>query len=108
MNNREIIRLLEKSGYRRLSIDKHRLDDERTYFLYRRGLHITATCNLSFHIDPEAGKAGMCEFGICVVNDNRGYSRDIYNGQTFYSELFAFLKGEKSEEDFIREYAAIP
>jgi len=51
MTNRKLIRLLRTKGYKRVTLETDN-GEPKTFYTYRRGLHINATKNLSFHIVP--------------------------------------------------------
>ena len=51
MTNRELIRLLGTRGYRKVTLETDR-GESKTFYTYRRGLHINATKNLSFTSYP--------------------------------------------------------
>ncbi|MCS2442448.1 hypothetical protein NXX09_19860 [Bacteroides uniformis] len=70
MKNQELIRHLKAKGYRRVTLETDSREP-KTYYTYRRGLHINATETLSFHIVPPSQSLGtgkvrhMCDQGRC-------------------------------------------
>lgn len=102
MPTSELIRLLEKFGYKRVDIDMDR-GVPKTYYTCRGGLHINATENLSFHIVPQKDSLGLGRFAVCAVKNGAGSQLGTDHAPFFFQRLFAFLKGEKSEKEIIDE-----
>ncbi|MDM8153513.1 hypothetical protein QUW14_04145 [Bacteroides gallinaceum] len=98
----ELVRLLEKFGYKRVNIDMDR-GVPKNYYIYRGGLHINATENLSFHIMPQKDSLGLGRFAVCAVKNGAGSQLGTDHVPFFFQRLFAFLKGEKSEKEIIDE-----
>ncbi len=103
MKNKDIIKVLKQMGYTKVSVSSP--CNVKTYYQYKGGLHIQATKNLSFHIDPSAEKIGMGRFGVCVEKDGKGTSIDINYPKLFFSILLAFLNGVISESQIINKYS---
>ena len=102
MTNREIIRELKCCGYRRVNIDTDRRA-ARTFYSYRRSLHINGTESLSFHIVPQKESLGLGRFAVCAVKNGAGSQLGTDHAPFFFQRLFAFLKGERSEKEIIDE-----
>lgn len=102
MPTSELIRLLEKFGYKRVDIDMDR-GVPKTYYTCRGGLHINATENLSFHIVPQKDSLGLGRFAVCAVKNGAGSQLGTDHAPFFFQRLFAFLKGKKSEKEIIDE-----
>lgn len=98
----ELVRILEKFGYKRVDIDMDR-GVPKNYYTYRGGLHINATENLSFHIMPQKDSLGLGRFAVCAVKNGAGSQLGTDHVPFFFQRLFAFLKGEKSEKEIIDE-----
>lgn len=101
MNNRELIKLLKKVGYRciDLEMDRH---EAKTFYWYRRDLYINATENLSFDI-LSSDDFGLGRFGVCVTKNEQGYCLGTNYAPLFFSRLFSFLHGSKTESEMIDE-----
>lgn len=69
MTNQELTRLLRTKGYKRVTLETDS-GEPKTYYTYRRGLHINATKDLFPH------RAPIAKFGIGTVcrmrNQRRG------------------------------------
>lgn len=102
MKNQEIIKLLKSIGYERTAVNTDRRN-AKTYYLYRRGLHINATENLSFHIEPPNQDIGLGRFGTCATKDGKGYSIGTNHEQLFFPRLLSYLRGERNEKSIIDE-----
>lgn len=66
--NRELVRLLEHHGYKRMEIDTDRRIP-KTFYVFRRGLHINASEDLSYHIVPQQDSFGLGRFAVCATKD---------------------------------------
>lgn len=102
MTNREIIRELKRCGYSRVDIDT----DSRaakTFYTYRGGLHINGTEDLSFHIVPPQDSLGLGRFAICATRNGESSQLGTDQAPFFFRWLFAFLKGERKENEIIDE-----
>lgn len=98
----ELIRLLEKFGYKRVDMDENKRIP-KTFYTYHRGLHINATENLSFHIVPQKESLGLGCFAVCAVKNGVGSQLGTDHAPFFFQRLFAFLKSERSEKEIIDE-----
>jgi len=100
MTNREIIKELKRRGYSRVDIDT----DSRaakTFYTYRGGLHINGTEDLSFHIVPPQDSLGLGRFAICATRNGESSQLGTDQAPFFFRWLFAFLKGERKENEII-------
>lgn len=68
MTNQELIRLLGTKGYRKVTLETDR-GESKAFYTYRRGLHINATKNLSFHIVPQSQSLGLGRFAVCATKN---------------------------------------
>jgi hypothetical protein len=102
MTNREIIRELKRSGYSRVDIDTDRRT-AKTFYTYRGGLHINGTENLSFHIVPSQDSLGLGRFAICATRNGESTQVGTDYSMWFFECLSAYLKGERPEQDIIKE-----
>ena len=68
MTNQELIRLLKANSYKRIALDND-TGEPKTFYTYRRGLHINATDKLSFHIVPQSQSLGLGRFAICATGN---------------------------------------
>lgn len=102
MTNREIIRELKRRGYSRVDID---MDSRaaKTFYIYRGGVHINGTENLSFHIVPPQDSLGLGRFAICATRNRESSQLGTDHDTFFFQRLFAFLKGERKEKEIIDE-----
>lgn len=102
MTNKEIIKELEQSGYRRVDIDNDK-GIPKTFYTYHEGLHINATENLSFHIVPQEESLGLGRFAVCATKNGTGSQLGTDYAPLFFRRFSAFLKGERSEKEIIDE-----
>ena len=86
MTNREIIRELKCCGYRRVNIDTDRRA-ARTFYTYRRSLHINGTENLSFHIVPQKESLGLGRFAVCAVKNGAGSQLGTDHAPFFFQRI---------------------
>ena len=83
MKNSELIKLLKTKGYKRVTLETDN-GEPNTFYSYRRGLHVNATGNLSFHIVPPSQSLGLGRFAVCAVRDGGGLpDRDGLPGTVF-------------------------
>ena len=102
MKNSELIKLLKTKGYKRVTLETDN-GEPNTFYSYRRGLHINATGNLSFHIIPPSQSLGLGRFAVCAVRDGAGFQTGTDCPELFFRRLLSFLQGETSEEEMIRD-----
>lgn len=104
MKNIELIRLLKLVGYSRVNIENDSFES-KTFYLYRGGLHINGSRNLSFHIVPYKYSLGLGRFATCVLKKGKSYSTGTDWPDLFYPRLLSFLRGETTENEIIHEIA---
>lgn len=104
MKNQELIRLLKSVGYSRINIENDSFE-AKTFYLYRGGLHINGSRNLSFHIVAYKDSLGLGRFATCVLKKGEGYSTGTDCPDLFYPRLLSFLRGETTENEIIHEIA---
>lgn len=104
MKNKELIRLLKSVGYSRINMEKDSFK-AKTFYLYRGGLHINSTENLSFHIVTYKDSLGIGRFATCVQKKEESYSTCTDYPGLFYPRLLSFLRGETTENEIIKEIA---
>lgn len=104
MKNQELIRHLKAKGYRRVTLETDG-GEPKTYYTYRRGLHINATETLSFHIVPPSQSLGLGRFAICATKDGAGFQTGTDCPGVFFPRLLSFLKGETSAEKITEDIA---
>lgn len=97
MTNRELIRLLRTKGYKRVTLETDN-GTPKTFYTYRRGLHINATKNLSFHIVPPSQGLGLGRFATCATKDGESSQTGTDYPGLFFPRLLSFLQGETSAE----------
>lgn len=100
MTNQELIKLLKTNGYKRVTVETDS-GESRTFYTYRRGLHIIATRNLSFHIIPVSQNFGLGRFATCVTKDGVSSQTGTDCPGIFFPRLLTFLQGKATEEKFI-------
>ena len=100
--NRELVRLLEHHGYKRMEIDTDRRIP-KTFYVFRRGLHINASEDLSYHIIPQQDSFGLGRFAVCATKDGESSQLGTDCARLFLGRFLAFLKGEKSGKAIIDE-----
>lgn len=100
MTNQELIRLLKTKGYKRVALETDN-GDPQTFYTYRRGLHINATKDLSFHIVPQSQSLGLGRFAICVTKNGASSQTGTDYPGLFFPRLLSFLQGETSAEKII-------
>ena len=100
MQKGKTIRKLKRHGNSRGDIDT----DSRaakTFYTYRGGLHKNGTGNLSFHIVPPQDSLGLGRFAICATRNGESSQLGTDQAPFFFRWLFAFLKGERKENEII-------
>lgn len=102
MTNQELIRLLGTKGYRKVTLETDR-GESKTFYTYRRGLHINATKNLSFHIIPQSQSLGLGRFAVCATKNGESSQLGTDRAELFFPRLFSFLQGETGETEIIDE-----
>lgn len=102
MTNQELIRLLKANSYKRIVLDKDS-GEPKTFYTYRRGLHINATDKLSFHIVPQSQSLGLGRFAICATGNGASSQVGTDCPELFFARLFSFLENEKTEREIIDE-----
>ena len=100
--NRELVRLLEHHGYKRMEIDTDRRIP-KTFYVFRRGLHINASEDLSYHIIPQQDSFGLGRFAVCATKDGERSQLGTDCARLFLRRFLAFLKGERSGKEIIDE-----
>ena len=100
--NRELGRLLEHHGYKRMEIDTDRRIP-KTFYVFRRGLHINASEDLSYHIVPQQDSFGLGRFAVCATKDGESFQLGTDCARLFLRRFLAFLKGERSGKEIIDE-----
>ncbi len=100
--NRELVRLLEHHGYKRMEIDTDRRIP-KTFYVFRRGLHINASEDLSYHIVPQQDSFGLGRFAVCATKDGESSQLGTDCARLFLRRFLAFLKGERSGKEIIDE-----
>lgn len=100
--NRELGRLLEHHGYKRMEIDTDRRTP-KTFYVFRRGLHINASEDLSYHIVPQQDSFGLGRFAVCATKDGESFQLGTDCARLFLRRFLAFLKGERSGKEIIDE-----
>ena len=100
--NRELGRLLEHHGYKRMEIDTDRRIP-KTFYVFRRGLHINASEDLSYHIVPQQDSFGLGRFAVCATKDGESSQLGTDCARLFLRRFLAFLKGERSGKEIIDE-----
>ncbi|MBT9682714.1 hypothetical protein [Parabacteroides distasonis] len=78
--NRELIRLLEHHGYKRMEIDTDRL---------------------SYHIVPQQDSFGLGRFAVCATKEGESSQLGTDCARLFLRRFLAFLKGERSGKEII-------
>ena len=68
MTNQELIRLLKANSYKRIALDND-TGEPKTFYTYRRGLHIHATDKLSVHIEPQTQSLGLGRIAMSPGGD---------------------------------------
>lgn len=101
MTNQELIRLLKANNYKRIALDND-IREPKTFYTYRRGLHINASGDLSFHIVPKSQSLGLGRFAICATKDGESSQLGTDWPELFFPRLLSFLQGETSEGEIIR------
>ena len=101
MTNQELIRLLKANSYKRIALDND-TGEPKTFYTYRRGLHINATDKLSFHIVPQSQSLGLGRFAICATGNGASSQVGTDCPELFFPRLLSYLKGETSGEEIIR------
>lgn len=104
MTNQELTRLLRTKGYKRVTLETDS-GEPKTYYTYRRGLHINATKDLSFHIVPPSQSLGLGRFAVCVTKDGASFQTGTDCPGLFFLRLLPFLQGETSGEEIINDVA---
>jgi hypothetical protein len=102
MTSRELIRLLGTKGYRKVTLETDR-GESKTFYTYRRGLHINATKNISFHIVPQSQSLGLGRFTVCATKNGESSQLGTDRAELFFPRLFSFLQGETGETEIIDE-----
>ena len=100
--NRELVRLLEHHGYKRMEIDTDRRIP-KTFYVFRRGLHINASEDLSYHIVPQQDSFGLGRFAVCATKEGESSQLGTDCARLFLRRFLAFLKGERSGKEIIDE-----
>ena len=100
MTNREIIRELKRCGYSRVDMDKDRRTG-KTYYSTRGGLNNNGTEDRSFTIVPPQDSLGLGWFAICATRNGESSQLGTDQAQFVFRWLFAFLKGERKENEII-------
>ena len=107
MTNQELIRLLKANSYKRIALDND-TGEPKTFYTYRRGLHINATDKLSFHIVPQSQSLGLGRFAICATGNGASSQVGTDCPELFFPRLLSYLKGETSGEEIIRYVTGNP
>lgn len=94
MTNQELIRLLKANSYKRIALDND-TGEPKTFYTYRRGLHINATDKLSFHIVPQSQSLGLGRFAICATGNGASSQVGTDCPELFFPRLLSYLKGGK-------------
>lgn len=102
MTNQELTRLLRTKGYKRVTLETDN-GEPKTYYTYRRGLHINATKDLSFHIVPPSQSLGLGRFAVCATKDGASFQTGTDCPGLFFPRLLPFLQGETSGEEIIND-----
>lgn len=102
MTNQELIRLLAIKGYRKVTLETDR-GESKTFYTYRRGLHINATKDLSFHIVPQSQSLGLGRFAVCATKNGESSQLGTDRPELFFPRLLSFLQGEIGEKEVIDE-----
>ncbi len=102
MTNQELIRLLKANSYKRIVLDND-TGEPKTFYTYRRGLHINATDKLSFHIVPESQSFGLGRFAVCATKNGAGYQEGTDYPDLFFPRLLSYLNGDISEDEIIND-----
>ena len=100
--NRELIRLLEHHDYKRIEIDIDR-GIPRTFYVFRRGLHINASEDLSYHIVPQSDSLGLGRFAVCATKDGESSQLGTDCARIFLERFLAFLKSKRSGKEIVDE-----
>ena len=100
MTNQELIKLLRTKGYKRVTVETDN-GEVKTFYTYRRGLHINATEDLSFHIVPPLQSLGFGRFATCATKDGASSQTGTDYPGLFFPRLLSFLQGETSAEKII-------
>lgn len=100
MTNQELIKLLRTKGYKRVTVETDN-GEAKTFYTYRRGLHINATEYLSFHIVPPLQSLGLGRFATCATKDGTSSQTGTDHPGLFFLRLLSFLQGETSAEKII-------
>lgn len=93
MTNRELIRLLGTRGYRKVTLETDR-GESKTFYTYRRGLHINATKNLSFHIVPQSQSLGLGRFAVCATKTEKAPNWEQTGRSCFFHASSPYCKGK--------------
>ena len=93
---------MEHHGYKRMEIDTDRRIP-KTFYVFRRGLHINASEDLSYHIIPQQDSFGLGRFAVCATKDGESSQQGTDCARLFLRRFLAFLKGERSGKEIIDE-----
>lgn len=97
MTNRELIRLLRTKGYKRVTLETDN-GEPKTFYTYRRGLHINATRNLSFHIMPPSQSLGLGRFATCATKDGESSQTGTDCPGLFFHACCHSCKGKQARK----------
>ena len=75
----------------------------KTFYVFRRGLHINASEDLSYHIIPQQDSFGLGRFAVCATKDGESSQLGTDCARLFLGRFLAFLKGERSGKEIIDE-----
>lgn len=100
MKNPKLIKLLGTKGYKRVTLETDN-GEPKTYYTYRRGLHINATKDLSFHIVPPSQSLGLGRFAICATENGESSQLGTDYAPFFFQPFLAFLEGERNAKEIM-------